>query len=339
MNEGLIDKLIKEVKNIVKDKINNIKQKLKSFFSPLITLLDNFLEHKLRYTILLIILSLVVISLVYLIYLNIHEPLFSLVNVLENNTITDQLILIKGISLDNIYTFLGVVIILITAMWAMFQYDKSRKEKQQEKASLIAKRFSSGLLKDLAIISSVLSDEEFIKKHSLSINMNTLEDFNLFELSEIFGDQTELIIKDYKEVINSSIVQEKYKNFLKNHYEESEIKEFPSKFTALIENSLNELEYLCMDITSSAADSKYIYQSLHQIFLRTIHILHIYISSLNGDNIDTYYTNIINVYKLWIQFRKSDEKKLFKTRKKILKLENKSKTEIKKLLKKKSNRI
>lgn len=339
MDKGLIDKLIEEVKYKVKDKINNIKIKVKSFFSPIFTILDNFCEHNLRYTIFLAILIIAVFPLIYLIYINRNEHLISVINVFEDNSISDQLIFIKGLSLGNIYTFLGIIVIIITAMWAMFQYDKSKKEKQQEKASLIAKRFSSGLLKDLAIISSVLSDEQFIKDNSLSIDMNFLEDFNIFELSEIFGESTTKIIEDYKKLINSSEIQKKYKTFLKDHYEESEFQGFPSKFTALIENSLNELEYLCMDITSSAADSKYIYQSLHQIFLRTIHILYIYISSLNGDNIDTYYTNIINVYKLWINFRKIDEKKLIKTRNKILKLENKSKREIKKLLKKKANRI
>ena len=63
--------------------------------------------------------------------------------------------------------------------------------------------------------------------------------------------------------------------------------------------TLNKLEYICMNISSRAADSNYIYQSLHQIFLRTIRNLYMEISIINTNACDKFYTNIIHVYNMW----------------------------------------
>ena len=46
------------------------------------------------------------------------------VNTIEQNVITDQRILFFGITLDNWSTFLAVVGVVGTAIWALFQFDK-----------------------------------------------------------------------------------------------------------------------------------------------------------------------------------------------------------------------
>ena len=87
-------------------------------------------------------------------------------------------------------------------------------------------------------------------------------------------------------------------------------KNLPFRFSSLIDDVLNELEYLCMDISSQAAGSKYIYQSLHQIFFRTIKVLSVEICLRNdGKYCDKYYTNIIHVYNEWTKQYERDLKK------------------------------
>lgn len=76
-------------------------------------------------------------------------------------------------------------------------------------------------------------------------------------------------------------------------------KNFPYHFFDLESEALNQLEYICMDISSKATDSKFIYQSLHQMFLRTVRTLAIEISVHNYNFSDKYYTNIIHVYNDW----------------------------------------
>lgn len=69
---------------------------------------------------------------------------------------------------------------------------------------------------------------------------------------------------------------------------------------------------MCMYITSEVADEKYIYNSLHQQFLKTISFIYFEISLVNTDNKDKYYTNIIHVYNLWknkyIKAQENEEK-------------------------------
>ncbi len=76
--------------------------------------------------------------------------------------------------------------------------------------------------------------------------------------------------------------------------------DLPFKFNLLISNVLNELEYLCMNLSSQAAGSKYVYQSLHQVFLRTIRCLSVEIAISNNNYYsDKFYTNTIYVYNEW----------------------------------------
>lgn len=70
-----------------------------------------------------------------------------------------------------------------------------------------------------------------------------------------------------------------------------------------------------MYISARVADEKYIYNSLHQQFLKAISLLYISISLANTDNKDKYYTNIIEVFNIWkTKYIQSDnkEKKLKK---------------------------
>ena len=59
---------------------------------------------------------------------------------------------------------------------------------------------------------------------------------------------------------------------------------------------LNDLESVCI----KAADSNYIYPSLHQILFDTVNTLSVEICLRNnGKYSDKFYTNIIHVYTIW----------------------------------------
>ena len=341
MNKNLINELKEEVKNIVKDKIINLKLKIKTFFSPLITILDNFLEHKLRYSLFFSLLILVVVPLIYLIYLNRNVSFFSIINVLENNTIVDQLILIKGISLENIYTFLGIIVIIITAIWAMFQFDKSKKEKQQEKASEISYKFSDNIVKKLCIICCVLQEEDFIKNNVLTLNPFEIKDFDFDELSQKVKNPYELI-DQYKNLISDEKINQKYTSIYKEILSIDEQSKMPPQFQILISDTLNELESICMDISSTIAGSQFIYPSLHQMFLDTIHILYLHICSNNPSEkvmVDKYYTNLIYVFNEWNKIRKKDIQKKERVKNKIEKINNQKDKQITKAKRNKPKRV
>ncbi|MGN1012314.1 MAG: hypothetical protein ACI4ON_00565 [Clostridia bacterium] len=110
-------------------------------------------------------------------------------------------------------------------------------------------------------------------------------------------------IKKLKQT-NKSNYKKKKKEFERAKLEDNKYilcnMQFPHKFSALVCDTLNELEYLCMYISSRAANSEFIYQSLHQTFLNFIRLLAIEISSNNTNSVDKVYTNIIHVYNDWL---------------------------------------
>ncbi|HCX9268171.1 TPA: hypothetical protein O0Y94_002597, partial [Staphylococcus aureus] len=88
---------------------------------------------------------------------------------------------------------------------------------------------------------------------------------------------------------------------------------------------MNKLEYFSMHFTNNIADSNTVYQSLHQIYLKTILSLYIDISSTNKIGHEKFYVNLIEFYNEWnnkkIKFKKKTEKRINKNRNSFLKTE------------------
>lgn len=258
-------------------------------------------------------------------------------NIENPNEVESQQIYIKNISLDNWGTIITIAGLLITAIWSMYQYTKSRAIRQQEKASEIAQIFSNNLIEKTGLISDVLMQNREIQKmvHKIN-NSGKLSQFTTLEIQNILND-TKCFDK-FNKIIKSKRTQSRYNDLLSTRYNESEKSNFNSYFPLLVENTLNQLEAICINISSEAAGSQFIYDSLHQTFLYTVEVLSIKISSNNNNNVDKYYTNIIDVYNMWNIQKEKDIKKLKKTQKKIDRLSNKADKEINKLLNKKKGK-
>lgn len=234
----------------------------------------------------------------------------------------EQQIFLFNISLNNYLTILTFFGMLVGAVWALIQYDKNSKVRQQEKASEIAKSFSEDLTTKCFIICQVF--QESILNSFLELNKKSYDSFKFFNTNEIrtvYNDDN--FIEKYMQKVQQANLDQIYYRMLDSRisfntfsslnesnkiYTEKEAKKlfelnnsnFPFKFSALITNVLNELEYLCMSLSSQAAGSRYVYQSLHQIFLRTIRTLSLEIAIANQNcYTDKYYTSIINVYNEW----------------------------------------
>lgn len=259
------------------------------------------------------------------------------INIIEQETITDQLILFFGITLENWSTFLVIVGTIIAAIWALYEFDKMVSRNQQEKASEIAQSFADNLVERFAIISDVILSNQEMQQLLVKVSNSNLKSFTTLELKEITGDP-QCFKKCYK-IINSKKTQQRYLNKLKKLYNEDERKKFDSYFPLMVENTLNRLEAACINISSEAAGSEYIYNSLHQSFLQFVEVLAIRISANNTNNVDKFYTNIIQVYNMWNKQKNKDIKKFRKTEKKISKLNSKVNNEIRKLMEKKNKTV
>ena len=264
--------------------------------------------------------------------------LFPRENILDsNNNISEQHIIILGITLENWLTALSIIGLIIGAIWAIYQFDKTINRKQQEKSSEIAKDFADNSVERFSIISKVLLKNEEIKAMLSKISNENLKSFTNMEILDIVKDKN--CFNKYSQIINSKKTQIRYKTLLNKFYNKKEQEKFNSYFPLLVENTLNQLEAACINISSNAAGSEYIYNSLHQSFLHFVEILSVKISTNNRNNVDKYYTHIIQVYNMWNNQKSKDIEKFNKTQKKINKLNNKAKNEIKKLLEKKNKTV
>ena len=263
--------------------------------------------------------------------------LLSLSSIKNATQVESQEILLFNISLNNWGIWITIIGALLASIWAMYQYTKSTSIRQHEKASEIAKIFSDDLLNKCSTVIAVYQNSplnEFILKLKSSNYM--LNDFNTEELREIF--KYDDFPSDYKKLKSSIDFDYIYFRVLENRITvKSEYKEkydkneqnkamqdsfsttdarnlfilenlyYPFHFSSLVDEVLNKLEYVCISLSTHAAGSSYIYQSLHQTFFDTVETLFFEISLRNnGKYSDKFYTNIIHVYKEWKKiYRKS----------------------------------
>lgn len=279
----------------------------------------------------------IIFILVLLILLCIAFCFFPKQNVITDNIVTDQHIIIFGITLENWFTYISMIALLITAVWAIYQFDKSTSRKQQEKGAEIAKDFADDFIEKFAIISKVLLENKEIKKMVSKVFNSKISSFTTMEIENIVEDKA--CFNKYNQIIKSKRTQARYTKFLNKMYSEKEKEKFNSNFYLLVENTLNHLEAVCMNISSQAAGSDYIYNSLHQSFLKFVETLAIRISTNNNNNVDKFFTHIIQVYNMWNIQKDKDIVKFRKTEKKIQKLNDKAEKEINKLLKKENKTV
>ena len=290
-------------------------------------------EHFIRIIIMLLIFSLLCVIFCF----------FPRENFIQDGIITEQHIIIGGITLENWFTYISMIALLITAIWAVYQFDKNNSRKQHEKGAEISKIISKDLLYKCSILGEVIIRSKLDDYFNFNdLKPSAFKNFDKTELVTLFDNQDEIfreiksicISNDIQQIyfrcLEVNITQQSYKDILDKTYSDEDAKKLfildnccmPFNFLELVTSTLNDLEYISMFISSQSASSKYIYQSLHQFFIRTVKILAPLICIQNKDYSDKYYTNIIHVYNSWCLMRKKDLKRELKNKEKINKILN-----------------
>ena len=263
--------------------------------------------------------------------------------IMQDGNMVQQHILLYNITFQNWFSCISIISLIITAIWAVYQFDKSVSRKQQEKGAEISKIVAQDLLHKCTILGNVILASELNSVFNFdTMKPQTFKYFDKNELSTLLNQKDEDLVK-VKSIINSSEIQQIYFRYLelnvskksyddvaqKAYSDEDATKLFilgnttmPFKFVNLVSDVLNNLEYISMYIASQSAGSKYIYQSLHQFFISTIKLLAPIICLQNKDCSDKYYTNTIYVYNYWCLIRQKDLKKEKKNKEKSNKILN-----------------
>ena len=136
-------------------------------------------EHLLR--IIFIIFLVIILSLLFV--------LFPRQTITNNEIIEKQNIVLFGITLDNWFIWFSIIALIVTGIWAIYQFDKSISRKQQEKGAEIAKLFSQDLLLKCHILGQVILKsglENILKLDTL--NYRIFKNFDRSEMYNIYGD-------------------------------------------------------------------------------------------------------------------------------------------------------
>lgn len=196
--------------------------------------------------------------------------------------------------------WLNVILATITFISVLLFYIdyKNRKDKERaEKSIKIAEQFANSLIPKLSIICNIFEKTKL--ENALNrVKFIQFENFDKDELEELYKKEE---IDFYNKTISGTVT----------------IDGKSISLATLIMETLNELEYISMYISTNVADEKYIYNSLHQQFFKAISLLYISISLINTDVKDKYFTNIIKVLDIWKKKYIKHEKKEMKFKKKL----------------------
>lgn len=87
----------------------------------------------------------------------------------------------------------------------------------------------------------------------------------------------------------------------------------------IVNKLLNNMEYFAMSFTHKVADESVVFQSLHQTYLEAVQLLYYDISKNNRADGRQFYTNVVDLYKIWYNKGKENRENVIKGGRKISK--------------------
>lgn len=222
------------------------------------------------------------------------------------NTIASWFEIFNQTDLEFKLDFVMTLLTLVSVWLFYLDYRHRKKKEEAEKSILIAEEFSKNIIPKFNILTDYFTKCNILKSAQKS-DFLEFECFTQTELANLCANKkqgyTKNDISKYKKAIDKN-------KFLEIDGKQVNVHNF-------IYNLLNELECMCMYISTKVADEKYIYHSLHDKFFKVIHLTYIAIaiSSDNKSTKNTYYISTIKVFNLWkkkniknVEFKKSFEK-------------------------------
>ncbi|UTX51103.1 hypothetical protein KI440_02765 [Candidatus Saccharibacteria bacterium TM7i] len=209
--------------------------------------------------------------------------------------------------------------------YAIYQYLSSRKVQRQEKSAEIMRTYASHLVHRVSLVYQIFEGNPILstitnkidRKAKLRFTNDELSNFPIttHDKKEYFDYLYDNQLRTLKRRDGLVYIDLLPKDIADNLPEHQNVATF-------IAFTLNELETVCMEIESGAADTNYLYGSLHQTFLPFVRNAAMLIQKLNNRSLDdeNYYPYVSRVYRRWVSRENSNhtmtEKALQKNEKK-----------------------
>lgn len=242
----------------------------------------------------------------------------------EQNVYVELLYYITQI-ISSIFVISGVVI-------AIWQYYLSCMDSNRnidvicvQKAIDLSEYYKDNILAYIAAMEYIF-DNSGISEIFSKIDKSNIEHFDQKELFIYIKDEDRDKLKKiqntvkFSEVIananaiyNLGLNDELIKLCRKHDCTKFEQKQISTFLGKLITNILNNMEYFSMHFTHNVADETVVYKSLHQTYIKLVKMLYYHIAIKNPLSTTTkYFTNIIELYKIWNDRAINDEEKFAK---------------------------
>ena len=238
-----------------------------------------------------------------------------------------------------IYLLFSVDGLLVSAIGLILVYLQLKKMNQQlnfdmsvvkrQKAMEMALEFSKLIEKELGYVSQIMSSDKEFQDIISNKNDHEYINFDQAEESKIYGYSH----KDVEKIMNpeSYSLEVLYKIYFAFYIKENEkavyyrisankfdlnatieadknielnVMDFHNRVLRTFDDTtlflLNKLEWWSMNFIQKLADEDIVYQSLHQMYLKTCELLYFKIVRYNeGDTTEKYFTNVIALYVMW----------------------------------------
>lgn len=237
--------------------------------------------------------------------------------------------------LENLYyimQILGSFVVIIGGIVGVWQYILSKRAESNrynnsriQKAIDLSEYYKDNILCNISFIYHVYRESKILDILN-QVNRNSMKDFDVHELQNIFSKKQEeeiakiinsekfidIIIKwsdvYSKDQICKSIIVKKGDRVVEAK-EINKAKVIDYFINNVICETLNNMEFFSMHFNYETADEKVVYQSLHKTYLEMVRLLYYDISSNNKTGEQKLFTNVIELYNKWkkksdLQYRK-----------------------------------
>jgi len=183
-------------------------------------------------------------------------------------------------------------------------HEYSATWQERNKAAELARFYQLYIIDEIFYIEHILKETKLLEE---IVRLGKFNEFTASELQSKTGSDSFAndIINKALESKNDDIFKDAY--FAHKHgvtpYDDSGnlLDSIKYDFMKCFSSLLNSMEYFSMCFVTGIADESVVYQSLHQSFLKCVHMLSWMIASSNINPKNKYYTNLIHLHNLWAQ--------------------------------------
>ena len=219
--------------------------------------------------------------------------------------------------------FVSATIALFALVVSVLTYRYNRGKLRILRAIELAKEYAV-LMKDITVIVNIAQVYPEITNLITKNSLTEESEFTVEELNKIYTkDELDSLISFFNfETVNKNLLLQIYMHTKidavhiapdADHWNISINEDLlETHYSTKVTNLLNDLECFAMNFNCNVADTRIIYQSIHQSFMEVIRILYQPIARYNDSDSEKFYTNIIALYRRFILMKESQTKRFKK---------------------------